>query len=83
MTGRYGRSAGRALMNRRTMGVPGLIRLAAAALAPSGFDVRLKYARALAQAGQKDLARKELEALQAVPEDFPGKSDIPALLKAL
>jgi putative PEP-CTERM system TPR-repeat lipoprotein len=44
---------------------------------------RLKYARALAEAGQKDLARKELEALQAVPEDFPGKSDIPALLKAL
>jgi len=72
------------LLIRKGETVKGLESLGrAAALAPSGFDVRLKYARALAQAGQKDLARKELEALQAVPEDFPGKSDIPALLKAL
>jgi putative PEP-CTERM system TPR-repeat lipoprotein len=55
----------------------------AVVLAPSRLDIRLKYGRALAQAGQKDAARKELEALQAVPEDFPGKSDIPQLLKAL
>jgi putative PEP-CTERM system TPR-repeat lipoprotein len=44
---------------------------------------RLKYAQELVKAGQKDQARKELEALQALPEDFPGKSEIPALLKAL
>jgi len=52
-------------------------------LAPGRYDLRINYAKALAQAGQKDLARKELEALQAVPEDFPGKSEIAALLKGL
>ena len=55
----------------------------AAAAAPGRYDIRLNYARALAKAGQKDKARKELEALQAVPEDFPGKSEIPGLLKTL
>ena len=55
----------------------------AAKLAPGRYDIRLNYAKALAGAGQKGEARKELEALQAVPEDFPGKSEIPALLKAL
>jgi len=51
--------------------------------APGRYDLRMNYAKALAGAGQKDAARKELEALQAVAEDFPGKSDIPALLKGL
>jgi Tfp pilus assembly protein PilF len=55
----------------------------ASGLAAGRYEIRINYAKALAQAGQRDLARKELEALQAVPEDFPGKSDIPAMLKAL
>lgn len=55
----------------------------AAKLASGRFDIRLNYAKALAGAGEKVGARKELEALQAVPEDFPGKSEIPSLLKAL
>jgi putative PEP-CTERM system TPR-repeat lipoprotein len=52
-------------------------------LAPRRYDIRINYAKALAQAGQKDQARKELEALLAMPEDFPGKSEIPAMLKAM
>jgi predicted Zn-dependent protease len=55
----------------------------ASELEPRRFDVRINYAKALSQTGQKDLARRELEALQAIPEDFPGKSEIPALLKTL
>jgi Tfp pilus assembly protein PilF len=55
----------------------------AAQAEPKRYDIRLNYARALAGAGQKDAARKELEALQAVAEDFPGKSEIAGLLKAL
>jgi putative PEP-CTERM system TPR-repeat lipoprotein len=55
----------------------------ATALAPTRYDLRLNYAKALAGAGQKDAARKELESLQAIPEDFPGKSEIATLLKAL
>ena len=55
----------------------------ASELAPGRYDIRINYAKALARAGQRDLARKELEVLQSVPEDFPGKSEIPALLKAL
>jgi putative PEP-CTERM system TPR-repeat lipoprotein len=52
-------------------------------VAAGRYDLRLNYARALIGAGQKDAARKELEALQAVPEDFPGKSDIAVWLKNL
>jgi putative PEP-CTERM system TPR-repeat lipoprotein len=51
--------------------------------APGRYDLRMNYAKALASAGRKDAARKEYEALQAVPEDFPGKSEIATLLKAL
>jgi putative PEP-CTERM system TPR-repeat lipoprotein len=56
----------------------------ASTLDPGAYAVRrLKYARELVRAGQKELAKKELDALQALPEDFPGKSDIPALLRSL
>ena len=55
----------------------------AARLAPDRYDIRLNYARSLATAGQKDAARKELEALQSVQADFPGKSEIAAMLKSL
>jgi putative PEP-CTERM system TPR-repeat lipoprotein len=55
----------------------------AAELAPKRHDIRLNYAKALAKAGRPDDARKELVALQAVADEFPGKSEIPALLKGL
>ena len=55
----------------------------AAELAPKRHDIRLNYAKALAKAGRSDDARKELVALQAVADEFPGKSEIPALLKGL
>ena len=55
----------------------------AADLAPKRHDIRLNYAKALAKAGRPDDARKELVALQAVADEFPGKSEIPALLKGL
>lgn len=52
-------------------------------LAPKRHDIRLNYAKAFAKAGRPDDARKELFALQAVADEFPGKSEIPALLKGL
>ena len=52
-------------------------------LAPKRHDIRLNYAKALVKAGRVDDARKELTALQAVTDDFAGKSEIPALLKQL
>jgi putative PEP-CTERM system TPR-repeat lipoprotein len=55
----------------------------ASALAPGRHDIRLNYAKALAKAGQKDAARQELERLQAVRDDFPGKAEIPELLRGL
>jgi putative PEP-CTERM system TPR-repeat lipoprotein len=55
----------------------------AARLAPERRDIRLNYAKGLASAGRKPQARKELEALLATPEEFPGKADIHALLKTL
>jgi cellulose synthase operon protein C len=50
-------------------------------LAPQRHDLRLNYAKALLKAGRKDDARKELEALKAVSEDFPGKDELATLLK--
>ena len=52
-------------------------------LAPKRHDIRLNYARALVKAGRTEDARKELTALQAVTDEFPGKSEIPTLLKQL
>lgn len=52
-------------------------------LAPKRHDIRLNYAKAFAKAGRPDDARKELIALQAVTDEFPGKAEIPALLKGL
>ena len=50
-------------------------------LAPNRLDLRFNRAKALLKAGQKDAGRRELEALQALPQDFRGKSEIAALLK--
>jgi putative PEP-CTERM system TPR-repeat lipoprotein len=55
----------------------------AKALAPDRSDIRLNYAKALIKAGKKDAARSELEALQAVPDAFAGKSEIASVLKGL
>ncbi len=52
-------------------------------IAPARSDLRLNYAKALIQAGKKDEARNELEALAKVTETFPGKSEVPGLLKGL
>jgi hypothetical protein len=37
----------------------------------------------LIKAGRKDDARRELEALQAVKESFPGKGEVAVLMKGL
>jgi putative PEP-CTERM system TPR-repeat lipoprotein len=52
-------------------------------VAPHRNDVRLHYAKAMIKAGRKDEARKELEALQAVKENFAGKDEVAGLLKGL
>ncbi len=52
-------------------------------LAPKRHDIRLNHAKALLKAGRNEDARKELTTLQAVPDEFPGKSEIPTLLKQL
>jgi len=53
----------------------------ATTLAPKRHDLRFNYAKALVKAGRKEEARKQLTALQAVSEDFPGKTEVPDLLK--
>ena len=52
-------------------------------LAPARNDLRLHYAMVLIKAGRKDDARRELEALQAVKESFPGKGEVAVLMKGL
>jgi putative PEP-CTERM system TPR-repeat lipoprotein len=52
-------------------------------LSPGNNERRLNYAKALAKAGRKDAARKELEALQGVKDDFAGKDEVAGLLKGL
>jgi tetratricopeptide (TPR) repeat protein len=52
-------------------------------LDPARNELRLNYAKALIKAGKKDDARKELEALQAVEDDFSGKDEVAGLLRQL
>jgi len=52
-------------------------------LSPKRHDIRLNYAKALVKTGRTEDARKELTALQAVTDEFPGKSEIPTLLQQL
>ena len=62
--------------------VKGIEHLARAVqLAPDRPEIRLNYAKALLKAGRKDEARKELTQLQALTQDYPGKSDVADLLK--
>jgi putative PEP-CTERM system TPR-repeat lipoprotein len=53
----------------------------AVTLAPDRHDIRLNYAKALLKAGRAEEARKELVRLQAVGQDFAGKSEVAGLLK--
>jgi cellulose synthase operon protein C len=55
----------------------------AVTLAPDRPDIRFNYAKALMKAGKTEHARKELTQLQAVEQDFSGKSEIAGLLKQL
>ena len=71
--GRQGRGAARC-------GLPGTCGRGSRRIAR---DIRLNYAKGLMRAGQKDVARRELEALQAAPNDFQGKSEVTALLNVL
>jgi putative PEP-CTERM system TPR-repeat lipoprotein len=50
-------------------------------LAPQRHDFRLNYAKALLKTGRNEEARKELSQLQSVSDDFPGKAELPELLK--
>jgi cellulose synthase operon protein C len=50
---------------------------------PGRADIQLSYAKALIALGQKDAARKELEALAQRQDAFAGKEGIAALLKSL
>jgi putative PEP-CTERM system TPR-repeat lipoprotein len=55
----------------------------AVTLAPDRPDIRFNYAKALMKAGKTEQARKELTQLQAVEQDFSGKSEVAGLLKQL
>jgi cellulose synthase operon protein C len=55
----------------------------ARAAEPTRADIHLSYAKALIALGQKDAARKELEALSQRQEAFAGKDGIAELLKSL
>lgn len=56
----------------------------ASELDPDNYGVRrLKYARELVRAGQKEAAQKELRALRDSPGDFKGKNEIGKLLGSL
>ncbi len=55
----------------------------ARAAEPGRADIQLSYAKALIALGQKDAARKELEALSQRQDAFAGKDGIAAMLKSL
>ncbi len=52
-------------------------------LAPTRFDIRLSYARALVASGQKDAARKELREIAETKEDVAEKRAAAELLQKL
>ena len=55
----------------------------AVSLAPDRPDILLNYAKALLKAGRQEDARKELTRLQSIEQDYPGKSEVAALLKQI
>ncbi|MGH7341706.1 MAG: tetratricopeptide repeat protein, partial [Candidatus Rokuibacteriota bacterium] len=55
----------------------------ATAAAPNALEIRLHYAKALARAGDKAGARRELELVRQGPDQSPLKAEAEALLKQL
>ncbi|WP_291987176.1 XrtA/PEP-CTERM system TPR-repeat protein PrsT [Candidatus Accumulibacter sp. ACC007] len=55
----------------------------ASALAPDDAAIRLDLARALVKAGQKDVARKELDTLASLGSTFPAQDEVARLLQGL
>ena len=55
----------------------------AAAAAPDAPAIRLNFAKALVKAGQKDAARKEIQALEKLGEKFPAQAELAQLKKGL
>lgn len=55
----------------------------AVAAAPEAYAIRLNLAKALAGAGRKDEARRELEPLVKLGDKFQGKEEVAALMKTL
>ncbi|WP_300338850.1 XrtA/PEP-CTERM system TPR-repeat protein PrsT [Accumulibacter sp.] len=52
-------------------------------LAPQATQIRFNYAKALIKAGQKAEARKELDQLVKLGDQFPAQAEVAELLKAL
>jgi len=52
-------------------------------LAPGSQEIRLHLAKALARAGRKDAARKELETLLKAPEPSPFREEAATLMRSL
>jgi len=55
----------------------------AVSLAPQAASIQLNLAKILIKAGNKDDARKELEALAKLGDKFPGQTEVSQLLKTL
>jgi putative PEP-CTERM system TPR-repeat lipoprotein len=55
----------------------------AMSLAPARPELKLNYVKALIKVGRKDEARTELATLLEQKGEFPGKDEVPALLKSL
>jgi predicted Zn-dependent protease len=55
----------------------------AAELAPQAYAIRLRFAKALVKAGQKNAARKELETLAKLDRKLPVQQEAAALLSGL
>jgi predicted Zn-dependent protease len=55
----------------------------AVAIAPNSAAIRLTLARALIKDGQKAAARKELEALATLGEDFAGQAEVTKMLQGI
>ena len=52
-------------------------------MAPQAGQIRLSLAKVLVQAGQKAEARKELEALGKLGNNFPAQAEVAKLLKEI
>ena len=55
----------------------------ATTVAPNAASIRLNLARALVKSGQKDAAKKELEMLAKLGNNFPEQAEVAKLLQSL